>query len=263
MSEFVSVDRINALKSGIESKTGETYTDLTAGVQALVDGYGQGGGGEDYLAGRITNTLVEYTNSDITNVTQYAFYACNTLKKIMLPKVVSVGDNSFRACKAIEKYDFRSVVTINQNGFYEATIGDVTDDNFSALYEIYKGGLRSTKIVNFVKPNSTVKFHATCMESNNLLKKVDVRAIVWGNNNQSLGFAYNCNAFDTFIIRRTDAVNVWCGWSGGFSGTAIGNGTGYIYVPSALVDSYKAATGWANWAEQIRAIEDYPEITGG
>lgn len=42
MSEFVSVERINALKSGIESKTGETYTDLTAGVQALVDGYGVG-----------------------------------------------------------------------------------------------------------------------------------------------------------------------------------------------------------------------------
>lgn len=48
MSEFVSVDRINSLKSGIESKTGETYTDLTAGVQALVNGYGQGDGGENY-----------------------------------------------------------------------------------------------------------------------------------------------------------------------------------------------------------------------
>lgn len=37
--------RLNALKQGIESKTGETYADLTVGVQALVDGYGQGGGG--------------------------------------------------------------------------------------------------------------------------------------------------------------------------------------------------------------------------
>ena len=42
MSGFVSVERINTLKSGIEAKTGEVYTDLTAGVQALVDGYGQG-----------------------------------------------------------------------------------------------------------------------------------------------------------------------------------------------------------------------------
>lgn len=42
MSEFVSVERINSLKSGIEAKTGESYGTLTAGVQALVDGYGVG-----------------------------------------------------------------------------------------------------------------------------------------------------------------------------------------------------------------------------
>ena len=48
-----------------------------------------------------------------------------------------------------------------------------------------------------------------------------------------------------------------------FPNTPIANGTGYIYVPRALVDSYKAATNWSNFASQIRAIEDYPEITGG
>ena len=36
----------------------------------------------------------------------------------------------------------------------------------------------------------------------------------------------------------------------------------YIYVPAALVDDYKADTeyGWSNFASQIRAIEDYPEV---
>lgn len=42
---LTSVERINALKQGIEATTGETYADLTAGVQALKNGYGQGGGG--------------------------------------------------------------------------------------------------------------------------------------------------------------------------------------------------------------------------
>lgn len=37
----------------------------------------------------------------------------------------------------------------------------------------------------------------------------------------------------------------------------------YLYVPAALVDSYKAATSWATNANKIRAIEDYPDITGG
>lgn len=40
-----SVERINALKQGIEATTGESYADLTSGVQALKNGYGQSGGG--------------------------------------------------------------------------------------------------------------------------------------------------------------------------------------------------------------------------
>lgn len=39
-----SINKINSLKQGIEAATGETYPDLTAAVQALKDGYGQGGG---------------------------------------------------------------------------------------------------------------------------------------------------------------------------------------------------------------------------
>lgn len=51
--------------------------------------------------------------------------------------------------------------------------------------------------------------------------------------------------------------------AGHFSKSSIENGTGYIYVPAVLVDQYKAATNWVTIADQIRAIEDYPEITGG
>ena len=40
---LASVERINALKNSIEATTGETYADLTQGVQALKDGYRQGG----------------------------------------------------------------------------------------------------------------------------------------------------------------------------------------------------------------------------
>lgn len=47
-----------------------------------------------------------------------------------------------------------------------------------------------------------------------------------------------------------------------FTDTPIASGTGYVYVPSALVNSYKTATNWSTYANQIRAIEDYPDITG-
>ena len=48
-----------------------------------------------------------------------------------------------------------------------------------------------------------------------------------------------------------------------FSGTPIASGTGYIYVPAALLEDYKVATNWSTYAAQFRALEDYPDVTGG
>jgi hypothetical protein len=42
-----------------------------------------------------------------------------------------------------------------------------------------------------------------------------------------------------------------------FNSTPIKSGTGYIYVPRALVDTYKTATNWSTYANQFRALEDY------
>lgn len=64
------------------------------------------------------------------------------------------------------------------------------------------------------------------------------------------------------LIIRTDSVCT-LGNANALGSTPIANGTGYIYVPAALVDSYKAATNWSIYAAQIRAIEDHPEVTGG
>ncbi|MGN0990220.1 MAG: leucine-rich repeat protein, partial [Candidatus Ventricola sp.] len=72
---------------------------------------------------------------------------------------------------------------------------------------------------------------------------------------------YSCSKLEALILSNADAVckldstNV-------FNYTLIASGTGYIYVPSALVDSYKNATNWSTYANQFRAIEDYPEICG-
>lgn len=67
---------------------------------------------------------------------------------------------------------------------------------------------------------------------------------------------YGCTALTALILRSTDAL---CTISGTpFASSAIASGTGYIYVPKALVDQYKAS--WTAYAAQVRAIEDYPGI---
>ena len=72
---------------------------------------------------------------------------------------------------------------------------------------------------------------------------------------------YECSALTAVIIRSPAVCTM--STSNAFKSTPIASGTGYIYVPAALVDSYKAATNWSKYAHQIRAIEDYPDICGG
>ena len=71
----------------------------------------------------------------------------------------------------------------------------------------------------------------------------------------------SCSNLTTLILRS----ETMCTLSGtnAFNNTPIASGTGYIYVPRALVDSYKAASNWSTFANQFRAIEDYPDICGG
>lgn len=66
----------------------------------------------------------------------------------------------------------------------------------------------------------------------------------------------NCSSLRCVILRKTDKI---CYASGldVFSGTKIVLGTGYIYVPRTLIDSYKTATNWTAFAAQFRVLEDY------
>lgn len=68
---------------------------------------------------------------------------------------------------------------------------------------------------------------------------------------------YGCSALEALILRSPEQL---CTCTSSFSSSKIASGTGYIYVPAALVDQYKAASGWSTYADQIRAIEDYPEV---
>lgn len=72
----------------------------------------------------------------------------------------------------------------------------------------------------------------------------------------------NNTKFVTLVLRKTDAICT-LQTTNALSGTPIEKGTGYIYVPAILKNQYVQATNWSTYAAQIRAIEDYPDITGG
>lgn len=68
---------------------------------------------------------------------------------------------------------------------------------------------------------------------------------------------YQCTSLSILICNAVTPPglgNIRC-----FEGTPIASGTGYIYVPDASVDAYKAATNWATYADQIKPLSEYTE----
>ncbi len=71
----------------------------------------------------------------------------------------------------------------------------------------------------------------------------------------------NCRQLTTLILLHNAVVSLV--GAKALNNTLITNGTGHIYVPKSLIDDYKTATNWVTYADQFRAIEDYPDICGG
>lgn len=71
--------------------------------------------------------------------------------------------------------------------------------------------------------------------------------------------AFEWSKISTLIIRQVNDLSrvVPLKDVNAFQQTPIASGTGYIYVPRALVDSYKTAENWSTFASQFRALEDY------
>jgi hypothetical protein len=74
-------------------------------------------------------------------------------------------------------------------------------------------------------------------------------------------FSYEAFAgctISSLIIRRTDKVPTLAHTNSmGTNGSGVCGSGRYIYVPAALVDTYKATTNWSSYADKIRALEDY------
>ena len=67
----------------------------------------------------------------------------------------------------------------------------------------------------------------------------------------------NCSKLEKLILRRNEVVKA--DGINTFLNTGIANGTGYVYVPDDLVDSYKTATNWSNYASQIKPLSELGE----
>ena len=64
-----------------------------------------------------------------------------------------------------------------------------------------------------------------------------------------------CRSLKSLLLRNNKVCTL--SNTNTFNSTPISSGTGYIYVPSELIEQYKTANNWSTYAAQFRALEDY------
>lgn len=221
-------DAINALTTYANEVTGKSDETLSDAVESLVDGYG--GGGDSVWNKILDGTVTEIVDSDgiVKSIRGSAFQYCPDLTSVDFPTVTSIGGNAFYCCYNLTSVNFPTVTSIGNSAFKSCS--NLTSANFPAVTSI------GTSAFNHCSKLTLVDFPAA----------TSIGSSVFG----------SCSKLTTLILKKSDSICTLSN-TNAFDNTLIKSGTGYIYVPRALVDSYKAATNWSTYAAQFRALEDY------
>ena len=192
-------------------------------------------------------------------------FASSMLENIDLPEVKSIYDNGFSNCNNLRNANCPMLESVGGNAFAGSGIYELNFPCLNSILELSFGNCKSLTVALLPAASSLPQ---QCFEGCNSLEEVRLgrgggintyvfrdnyklkRLIFYGDR---IGSLSNTNSF-TSAYHYLGTVNA--------THNPDGLKDGYIYVKRKLVEGYKAATNWATFADQFRAIEDYPEICG-
>lgn len=206
--------------NGTVTEDVSTYknVDVTVAVPAS-------GGDVDKTAAFLDGTITAYSNSELTEIREKAFYHCNKLTSVDLPNVTTLGADAFHTCTWLETVNIPKLAAIPYQCFY------------------YGYSLPDKLVFPVCK---SVAGYAISYAETKILD------ILGGGQIESFAF-YRASSFTTLILRNTETIttlqsapsSVWQDY------TAV-----TVYVPDALLESYKTATNWVKMAGQIKGLSE-------
>lgn len=223
--------------------------------------------------------MVSVSAPVLTAVEANAFKACAKLESFSAPNLEKIGDYGFNGCAKLTSVDLSNVTELGAGAFSNSGLaGPLALPKFTGA-AVKTACFANAKITSISLPLSTAVGHSWFQRCP--ISRVNAADVPLAADIQDWAFSYctsltraelpaatrirrytfRGSGLETLILSNPDVVCAVAADS--LMDTPITGGTGYVYVPQALLDRYKAATNWSAVGDQIRAIEDYPEIVEG
>lgn len=263
-------EKLQGLIATANAATGNADADLTTAVNALVAGFGQGGGGEDAIRSLVEGTFAgAFVDDTITTIRKGAFNSCEGLTSVSCQNVTSIGDSAFAGCadnsssyeNGLREVDFPSATTVEGYAFSGCwalsrvnmpalkkigtqtffNIYKLTELNLPELEAVGSGGIRGCRALVSVNLPKVTVVGGTAFYGDEALTVIDFPLL---EKIEAQAFA-SCSALSTLILRSETVctlVNTTAFNSTPFASNGSG---GTVYVPAALVASYQGATNWS------------------
>lgn len=267
------IDAVNS-KANTSLTINSKLSDVASAISSIS---GSGGSSENLLQKKIDNSgayglfaywtennLDEYINSlNFSNATStsHMFYGCSFLTSIPQFNTSNVIGMYFMFgnCSALI-----TIPQLNTSGVLDtcsmfsgcSKLTTIPELDTSKVKDISSMFLNCSKLVDIPQLNTREATRVSNMFYKcSLLETIDITYYNISSTSYSSNFVRDCSALKSLVIREFGANYVLN--SNAFTNSGIANGTGYIYVPRAMVSTLQSATNWSTYASQIRALEDY------
>ena len=282
--DFISIG--DAIREKLDTETEYTIEDMAPAIDSIMNEIDENSDIAKIIEGSITEL-----NINMPHIGSYILAGCTLLTTVNLPVTTIVDEGAFSECSNLSSVSLPEATDIYFDAFYNcASLSTII---FPEVTSVGRRIITGTAVTSISMPKlTTVSYDA--FGSCNYLRTVDlpeattIESMAFSgcgslrsvNIPKATSIEYNafgsCSALTTIELPSVTSIGssafTWCSnltsvilsgptvcdiyASGVFNSGPIARGTGYIYVPAELVDTYKATANWAEYANQIVAISE-------
>ena len=195
-------------------------------------------------------TAIEWSTigNCVETIGQSAFSGCSAMEFCRIPNSVkTIGDSAFKGCSAMTECTLPSGILSVGNSAFTNSISLAfinLPDGVTTLGEGAFWGCKNFRYINI--PNSLTYIPNFCFYDCDGMTDIELHSAITSIGQYAF---YNCDGMYSITLHSTTPPTL------GYN--ALGNTSSNlkIYVPSASVDTYKAANRWSDFANKIYAIQ--------